>query len=96
MNLLPTRAVTPDEEAPLRVGRVGHLFPSVHDPEATEVARLVNEEGWDQWTASYFVHTGLMPPPAPPAWDADRATWSRWVRDHVAAIFGPLRRAVGL
>lgn len=68
----------------------------IHDPEALEVARLVNEEGWDQFKAASFVFTGAVPSPRPPAWDAAPTAWSRWVRDHVTAVFTPLARKVGL
>lgn len=97
MNLLPATARTPPvEEYLVQFVPVGHIFPTVRGDEfATEVAGLVTQ-GWDQWAASYFVHTGEVRPPTPPAWDADPVAWSTWVRDHVKAAFTPLARKVGL
>jgi hypothetical protein len=88
VSLIPATATTPTDEDPISFVPVGHLFPTVHDPEASEVAALV-AQGWDQWEASRVVFSE-------PAWDAHPVVWSTWVRRTVVEAFAPLRRAVGL
>lgn len=74
-----------------------NLWPSCtcHDRAAQEVAHLVTQ-GWDQWEASLLVYSGEVALPVPPTWDAPAPMWSSWVAGHVAAVFAPLRRAVGI
>lgn len=87
MNLLPSTA-TASREEPTSFVPVGHLFPTVRDPQASEVAALV-DQGIDQWHASRVVFSE-------PEWDAPPAVWSAWVRRTVTEAFAPLRRKVGL